>query len=129
KPLFTETFDVPHSEKVALRPTYERYRYVEATSEYDLYDDEYDDTYDIQHQNCDLDLSDDDIAFMKAGIEPNINHVPVNDEVNNDTENEKEKEIREKPGYTGGRDRQLKERHKGEFRRRQADKKMRSGMF
>lgn len=34
-----------------------------------------------------------------------------------------------KPGYTGGRDRQLKERHKGEFRRRQADKKMRSGMF
>lgn len=34
-----------------------------------------------------------------------------------------------KPGYTGGRDRQLKERHKGEFRRRQADKKMRSGIF
>lgn len=36
---------------------------------------------------------------------------------------------RHKAGYTGGRDRQLKERHKGEFRRRQADKKMRSGMF
>ncbi|VDK86965.1 unnamed protein product, partial [Onchocerca ochengi] len=180
KPSFTETFDVPNSEKVALRPTYERYRYVEATSKYDLYDDEYDDTYDIQHQNYGLDLSDDDITFMEDGIEPNTNHIPVNDEVNNDTENEKEKEIREvnarrkkndrkmmnaivpdgknrnnassvqefrkkaekvesssgnnsnerhKPGYTGGRDRQLKERHKGEFRRRQADKKMRGGMF
>uniref|UniRef100_A0A8R1Y077 CUE domain-containing protein n=1 Tax=Onchocerca volvulus TaxID=6282 RepID=A0A8R1Y077_ONCVO len=184
KPSFTETFDVPNSEKVALRPTYERYRYVEATSEYDLYNDEYDDTYDIQHQNYGLDLSDDDITFMEDGIEPNTNHIPVNDEVNNDTENEKEKEIREvnarrkkndrkndrkmmnaivpdgknrnnassvqefrkkaekvesssgnnsnerhKPGYTGGRDRQLKERHKGEFRRRQADKKMRGGMF
>ncbi|MCP9258256.1 hypothetical protein DINM_002760 [Dirofilaria immitis] len=172
KPFLTETFDVPDSEKVALRPTYERYRYLETTSaEYNLYDDEYDDTYDDQCQNYDLDFRDGDIIFGKVGIEPNTNRIPMNDEVNNNVENEKGKEIRgndrktmnvvpdernrnnacptqlgkraekmgsssgndfnekHKPGYTGGRDRQLKERHKGEFRRRQADKKMNSGMF
>ncbi|KAM3723075.1 Uncharacterized protein ACO02O_06361 [Dirofilaria immitis] len=161
KPFLTETFDVPDSEKVALRPTYERYRYLETTSaEYNLYDDEYDDTYDDQCQNYDLDFRDGDIIFGKVGIEPNTNRIPMNDEVNNNVENEKGKEIRgvsarrkkylkndrktmnvvpdernrnnacpTQLGYTGGRDRQLKERHKGEFRRRQADKKMNSGMF
>ncbi|EJW87950.1 hypothetical protein WUBG_01135 [Wuchereria bancrofti] len=138
KPLFTETFDVPDSEKVALRPSYERYRYMETTSaEYNLYDDEYDDTYDDQHQNYDFDFRDGDVAIENSGIKPNTNRIQVDSDVDDNTENEEEKKIekgsgpneRHKPAYTGGRGRQLKERHKGEFRRRQADKKMRSGMF
>lgn len=35
----------------------------------------------------------------------------------------------ERGTYTGGRERQLKERHKGSDRRYQADRKMRGGMF
>uniref|UniRef100_A0A0R3S0K3 CUE domain-containing protein n=1 Tax=Elaeophora elaphi TaxID=1147741 RepID=A0A0R3S0K3_9BILA len=168
KPLFTETFDVPNSEKVAQRPTYEKYRYVKTASpEYSIYDDEYDDTYDDHCQTYDLDFRSGDIAIEKAGIAPNTNRMPIHDEVNDDTGSEEENKTdgysvrrkkqlkngrevmnviasdeknqnnafagsgsneRHKPGYTGGRDRQLKERHKGEFRRRQADKKMRSGM-
>ncbi|VDO24314.1 Uncharacterized protein BM_BM2012 [Brugia malayi] len=179
KPLFTETFDVPDSEKIALRPSYERYRYMETTSaEYNLYDDEYDDTYDDQHQNYDFDFRDGDVAIENSGIKPNTNRMQVDSDVDVNTENQEEKtsekgssrrkkhfkngrqtmsavmldeqnqsnvctkeaeEVkhasgsgpneRHKPSYTGGRGRQLKERHKGEFRRRQADKKMRSGMF
>ena len=41
-----EKFYVPDSEKVALRPSYEKYRYEEASSPWDDYDDEYDDTMD-----------------------------------------------------------------------------------
>ncbi|KAK6102132.1 hypothetical protein QQG55_7265 [Brugia pahangi] len=179
KPLFTETFDVPDSEKIALRPSYERYRYMETTSaEYNLYDDEYDDTYDDQHQNYDFDFRDGDVAIENSGIKPNTNRMQVDSDVDDNTENQEEKTSekdssrrkkhlkngrqtmsavmldeqnqsnvctkeaeemkhasasgpneRHKPSYTGGRGRQLKERHKGEFRRRQADKKMRSGMF
>ncbi|CAG9533778.1 unnamed protein product [Cercopithifilaria johnstoni] len=179
KPLHTEMFDVPDSEKVALRPTYERYRYTRTSSpEFNMYDDEYDDTYDDQYQNYDLEFRDGDIAIEKDGIEPNTNRIAMRDEVDDNAENEEEKKTgvdnarrkkhlkndrkvinafvpgeknqnnacakraeevghpsgsgsneKHKPGYTGGRDRQLKERRKGEFRRRQADKKMRSGMF
>ncbi|EFO25662.2 hypothetical protein LOAG_02828 [Loa loa] len=100
RPLFTETFDVPDSEKVALRPNYERYRYVETTSpEYNLYDDEYDDTYDNQCQNYDFDFRDDDIAIEKTRIELNTNHLPVDGEVSDNAENEKkklEKKVRER---------------------------------
>uniref|UniRef100_A0A915PY71 CUE domain-containing protein n=1 Tax=Setaria digitata TaxID=48799 RepID=A0A915PY71_9BILA len=183
QPLSTEIFDVPDSEKVALRPTYERYRYEEATSEeYNLYDDEYDDTYEDQCHNYDLDFKESELALKKAGIEPNMNRISLDgekDEIAKSDEDEKNRSNgarkkkyfkntqkianitisnetsqnntsivaeqrrnmgetggqsgsdngeRRKPRYTGGRDRQLKERHKGEFRRRQADK-MRSGMF
>lgn len=223
-----ETFDVPESEKVALRPTYERYRYEEAlSSDYNLYDDEYDDTYD-DRQNYDFDFRlglvysrdfqkrfckkkvykkfklefynsltefsseyfgifrEGDTAVLK-GVEPNTNRLKREEIQDDSEEDDNYKEVvksgarkkmwfknnsqvntavptvkggknnssapqeledksegvrpsgsdrdvrrpeeKRKAGYTGGRDRQLKERHKGEFRRRQADKKMRGGMF
>uniref|UniRef100_A0A915AK27 Activating signal cointegrator 1 complex subunit 2 n=3 Tax=Parascaris univalens TaxID=6257 RepID=A0A915AK27_PARUN len=193
-----EKFRVPDSEKVALRPSYERYIYDDSKTLYeDVYDDEYDDTFDFQHTFT-VDIARGDEMEALEGVEPNKNRM-VEDSLEADViEGQEDKDVQvgrgrrirggnkkremyanmqpeqtkdatstepaaavdtigssretgddnvtqgavgassrlrgrgrggERGTYTGGRERQLKERHKGSERRYQADRKMRGGMF
>uniref|UniRef100_A0A914RII4 Uncharacterized protein n=1 Tax=Parascaris equorum TaxID=6256 RepID=A0A914RII4_PAREQ len=70
-----EKFRVPDSEKVALRPSYERYIYDDSKTLYeDVYDDEYDDTFDFQHTFT-VDIARGDEMEALEGVEPNKNRM------------------------------------------------------
>uniref|UniRef100_A0A0N5AN91 CUE domain-containing protein n=1 Tax=Syphacia muris TaxID=451379 RepID=A0A0N5AN91_9BILA len=107
----TKKYYVPDSDKVALRPTYEKYFYEnENEGMWDVYGDEYDD-----------DQSE------------NVNELETESNVGSEIHSQQQRSIRGRGngrfGNTDRRDRQLKERHKGADKRRMYDKKRRQGMF
>ncbi|KAK5986102.1 hypothetical protein GCK32_014478, partial [Trichostrongylus colubriformis] len=151
--LSTHKFKVSEADKVAVRPTYEKYRY--ETQEDDVYDDEYDDGYEqkeftVEPLNAQISSEESegesteetvvgDMSKTRGGGRGrqyrNTTRAPISSA--GDTSNNAKRgatatgaavgvsENSSHGTYTGGRQRQIKERHKNAFKQRGADRKMR----
>lgn len=146
----THNFKVSEADKIAIRPTYEKYRY-ETRGEDDVYDDEYDDGYEqkeftVEPLNAQLSSgeSDAESAGESSAVGERGTGMPRGGQswqrgsrgrttggTSGDARNESENAAPAGGGgtsrgsYTGGRQRQVKERHKNAFKQRGADRKMR----
>ncbi|CAI5439042.1 unnamed protein product [Caenorhabditis angaria] len=142
-------------EMVAIRPTYDKYKY-EIPNENGMYDDEYDDEFEervfnIERLNEELESSSEEEEIEEIKIESK----PAgkgNNRGNGNTQNRNQSQPQSQGpsklsngpppglstssrggkvgnsdgGYTGGRNRQLKERHKADNKQRGADRKNRA---
>ncbi|CAI4230784.1 unnamed protein product [Auanema sp. JU1783] len=142
-------YKVTEEDKIAIRPTYESYK---MELQDDTYNDEYDDGYEarefqVEPLNEELPKpKDNDEDDEEDGEEDTIAPPPAissrggsvrrggNSTRGNRGKN-REQSIQgaqgndSNPSYTGGRDRQMKERHKNDMKQRGADRKRRGGMF
>uniref|UniRef100_A0A7I4YAR0 CUE domain-containing protein n=1 Tax=Haemonchus contortus TaxID=6289 RepID=A0A7I4YAR0_HAECO len=150
--LSTHKFKVSEADKVAVRPTYEKYRY--ETKFDDVYDDEYDDGYEqkeftveplnAQTSSDETEGEATDEAEVGGVGKPrgggrgrqyrNTTRGSTNSAGGTSNNGNKDASGTASNGgennsrgtsYTGGRQRQMKERHKNAFKQRGADRKMR----
>nr|CDJ97937.1 Protein C06E1.9 [Haemonchus contortus] len=150
--LSTHKFKVSEADKVAVRPTYEKYRY--ETKFDDVYDDEYDDGYEqkeftveplnAQTSSDETEGEATDEAEVGGVGKPrgggrgrqyrNTTRGSANSGGGTSNNGNKDASGTAANGgentsrgtsYTGGRQRQIKERHKNAFKQRGADRKMR----
>ncbi|KAK6020261.1 hypothetical protein OSTOST_14088, partial [Ostertagia ostertagi] len=145
----THKFKVSEADKVAIRPTYEKYRY--ETPGDDVYDDEYDDGYEqkeftVEPLNAQISSdesegeSTDEPVVGDAGKPRGGGRRPTVQKYYPRTQLIflqvvrittprmlviPEQNTSRGSSYTGGRQRQMKERHKNAFKQRGADRKMR----
>ncbi|KIH44168.1 hypothetical protein ANCDUO_25814, partial [Ancylostoma duodenale] len=134
-------FKVSEADKVAIRPSYEKYRY-ETSGDDNVYDDEYDDGYEqrefkVEPLNAQSSSEESgteesegsDAVSGKApqsrptrgrGFGARGNNVKAGTDEQATSGN-----MTSRSNYTGGRQRQMKERHKNAFKQRGADRKMR----
>ncbi|CAJ0599577.1 unnamed protein product [Cylicocyclus nassatus] len=144
KPKISET------DKIAIRPSYEKYRY-ETTADDDVYDDEYDDGYEqrefkvepLNAQSTSEESGEEESEGTDSASAPPQQSRPTRGgrggvttyrrgggagtQKSGTGESSTVTTTNETPrsGYTGGRQRQMKERHKNAFKQRGADRKMR----
>ncbi|KAJ1374362.1 hypothetical protein KIN20_037033 [Parelaphostrongylus tenuis] len=145
---------ISEADKVMIRPTYQKYFY-ETQMDDDMYDDEYDDEYEqkefvVEPLNAELlsDESDEEgscevtdlTTISKSGQQRKAVDGDRTSTVGNSTSDGTKREsvvgdkqtagtgAASRSNYTGGRQRQIKERHKNAFKQRGADRKMR-GMY
>ncbi|KAK6740255.1 hypothetical protein RB195_008616 [Necator americanus] len=142
-------FKISDADKVAIRPSYEKYRY--ETPDDDVYDDEYDDGY--EQKEFQVEPLNAQSSTEESGTEesesPESTSVrlaqgkasrgrgsgPAPARGGSSTSNGKggtnehsaaaTGSATSRTNYTGGRQRQMKERHKNAFKQRGADRKMR----
>ncbi|KHJ83980.1 hypothetical protein OESDEN_16312 [Oesophagostomum dentatum] len=141
---------VSEADKVAIRPTYEKYRY-ETPNDDDVYDDEYDDGYEqrefkvepLNAQSSSEESGTEDSEVAEAvpndvrqgkpvrgrggGPSGSRRGAPGNNSKSGtgDSSAASASAVTSTSSYTGGRQRQMKERHKNAFKQRGADRKMR----
>ncbi|EFP06293.1 hypothetical protein CRE_06784 [Caenorhabditis remanei] len=146
---------ISEADKVAIRPTYDKYRYETPNSDEEgngrgVYDDEYDDEFDgrefkMERLNQELETSsEEDEPIGASSGPPGLSGQP---KIGNQsrgvssgghrggrgpggggrggTTTSGASTMTSSEGYTGGRDRQMKERHKSDHKQRGADRKKR----
>uniref|UniRef100_A0A0K0DDJ2 Uncharacterized protein n=1 Tax=Angiostrongylus cantonensis TaxID=6313 RepID=A0A0K0DDJ2_ANGCA len=121
-----QKFKISEADKVAIRPTYQKY--YETPFDDNMYDDEYDDGYEqkeftVEPLNAQLssESSEEDSSGgdrLPIGINGVLLFLFIRCYTGTSSHS----------NYTGGRQRQIKERHKNAFKQRGADRKMR-GMY
>ncbi|KAF1759933.1 hypothetical protein GCK72_008178 [Caenorhabditis remanei] len=146
---------ISEADKVAIRPTYDKYRYETPNSDEEgngrgIYDDEYDDEFDgrefkMERLNQELETSsDDDDTIGASSGPPGLSGQPKSGNQSRGvssgghrggrgpggggrggTTTSGASTMTSSEGYTGGRDRQMKERHKSDHKQRGADRKKR----
>ncbi|ULU03405.1 hypothetical protein L3Y34_002754 [Caenorhabditis briggsae] len=146
---------ISEADRVAIRPTYDKYRYETMGSDEErggVYDDEYDDEYDrrefnVERLNQELETSseEEDSAgpqsfSLPGGPPPGLSNPRGGS--SGGYRGSRGGQNRgsggrggvsrgggSSDGYTGGRDRQMKERHKADQKQRGADRKKRGGAY
>ncbi|CAI2349388.1 unnamed protein product [Caenorhabditis sp. 36 PRJEB53466] len=117
---------ISEADRVAIRPTYDKYRY-ETPGDDEVYDDEYDDEFDAREFNVER-LNEELASSSDEETAPPPQTASHRGGRGNGTGRGGGRgRGAESGGYTGGRDRQQKERHKSDYKQRGNDRKQRGG--